>query len=253
MGRKRRILITNDDGYFSDGIRTLYTELKKKATVYMVAPDREQSASSHSLTLNRPLRVHKLDRHRFTTDGTPTDCIMLAIHMLFKGVRPDMIVSGINHGANMGDDVTYSGTVAAAIEGSIVGIPSISVSMANYEPGVSMLRAARFVSRLVAAFGRLRIDSSTFLNVNLPLDSGRPYNIWEFTHLGSRRYKDIVIRKTDPRGKDYYWIGGRPQWRMTKGSDFEAVHRGVVSITPLSMRFTDTQTLARLQDSRVRI
>jgi len=253
LARKRRILITNDDGYFSDGICTLYAELRKKAIVYMVAPDREQSASSHSLTLSRPLRIHKLDRRRYATDGTPTDCVMLAIHLLFKSARPDMIISGINHGANMGDDVTYSGTVAAAIEGSILGIPSLSVSMANYEPGTSMLRAARFVSRLVAAFARLRFDSSTFLNVNLPLDRGRPYNTWEFTHLGSRRYKDIVIRKTDPRGKDYYWIGGRPRWRMTKGSDFETVHRGVVSITPLNMRFTDTKTLARLHENRIRI
>ena len=111
----------------------------------MVAPDREQSASSHSLTLNRPLRAHKLDAHRYAIDGTPTDCVMLAVQLFFKRQRPDMIISGINHGANMGEDVTYSGTVAAAIEGSILRIPSLAVSMANWEPGARMIRAARFV------------------------------------------------------------------------------------------------------------
>ncbi|MFH1687843.1 MAG: 5'/3'-nucleotidase SurE, partial [bacterium] len=110
MGTKKRILLTNDDGYFSDGIGALYSELKASYDVYLVAPDREQSASSHSLTLNNPLRIHELDKHRYTTDGTPTDCVMLAIHLLFKKKRPDLIISGINHGANMGDDVTYSGT-----------------------------------------------------------------------------------------------------------------------------------------------
>ena len=121
MSKKRRILITNDDGYYSDGIAALYKELSRKHDVFMVAPDREQSASSHSLTLKRPLRVYKIDRRRFAIDGTPTDCVMLAIHLIFKKRRPDMIVSGINHGSNMGDDVTYSGTVAAAIEGAILG------------------------------------------------------------------------------------------------------------------------------------
>lgn len=253
MTRKLRILITNDDGYFSDGIRTLYGELKKQAYVYIVAPDREQSASSHSLTLNRPLRVQKLDKHRYAIDGTPTDCVMLALHLLFEKKRPDLIVSGINHGANMGDDITYSGTVAAAIEGSILGIPSIAVSMANYEPGTSMKRAARFVSRLVANSNKFEISPSTFLNINLPLDNGRPYRNSEFTRLGSRYYKDIVIHKTDPRGKPYFWIGGRPKWNNTSGSDFEAVNRGVVSITPLNLSLTDSKTLNRLRKTKWKI
>jgi len=146
MYRKKRILLTNDDGYFSEGINALYKELQKTAEVFIVAPDREQSASSHSLTLSRPLRVHKLDAHRYVVDGTPTDCVMLAVQLFFKRKRPDMIISGINHGVNMGEDVTYSGTVAAAIEGSILRIPSIAVSMANFEPGTPMIRAASVVS-----------------------------------------------------------------------------------------------------------
>lgn len=253
MRRKKRILITNDDGYFSDGIKAVYGELAKFATVYLVAPDREQSASSHSLTLNHPLRVQKLDRFRYTTDGTPTDCVMLAIHLLFKSKKPDMIISGINHGANMGDDVTYSGTIAAAIEGSILRIPSIAVSMSNYYPGLPMARAAKFVARLVKTYDKLDLDPSTFLNINLPADNGRSYKGCEFTSLGYRQYKDIVIHKTDPRGRPYYWIGGHPKWKNTKGTDFEAVKRGVISITPLRLDFTDHESLEKLVSVKLKL
>lgn len=250
---QKRILLTNDDGYFSDGLKALYAALKDKHEVYVVAPDREQSASSHSLTLNQPLRVHKIDKNWYTTDGTPTDCVMLAIHMLFRRQRPHMIISGINHGANMGDDVTYSGTVAAAIEGSILRIPAMAVSMANYEPATPMRRAASFVVKLVNAIDRMKLEPGSFLNVNLPRDNGHPYLKYEFTALGLRHYKDIVVHKTDPRGKPYYWIGGRPKWKTTKGSDFEAVQRGVVSITPLKLAFTDVDTLKRLSQNGLKL
>ncbi|MBD3403802.1 5'/3'-nucleotidase SurE [candidate division GN15 bacterium] len=251
--RKPRILLTNDDGYFSDGINALYNELSSLATVYIVAPDREQSASSHSLTLNRPLRVHKIDRYRYAIDGTPTDCVMLAMHLIFSKRKPDMILSGINHGANMGDDVTYSGTVAATIEGSILGVPSIAISMANYEPGMSMERAARFVKRIVRNYHKLDLEPTTFLNINLPADTGRPYQKYEFTRQGVRRYKDVIIHKTDPRGKPYYWIGGRPKWQRIKGSDFAAVANGVVSITPLRLNFTDLDSLERFRTGRIKL
>ncbi|MEA1980379.1 MAG: 5'/3'-nucleotidase SurE [candidate division Zixibacteria bacterium] len=253
MPKKMKILITNDDGYYSDGIKTLFKELSKKHDVLLVAPDREQSASSHSLTLNHPLRLHKIDKIRYVTDGTPTDCVMLAVHLLFKNKKPDMIISGINHGANMGDDLTYSGTVAAAIEGSILQIPSIAVSMANYIPGTPMINAAKFVNRLINKFEKFELDSSTFLNVNLPLDNGKQYKNFEFTKLGYRQYNDIVIRKTDPRGKDYYWIGGKPKWKSTKGSDFEAVKRGMVSITPIKMDFTNLKMVDKLSRLDIKI
>ncbi len=251
--RKKRILITNDDGYYTEGITKLFRALQRVADVCMVAPDREQSASSHSLTLNRPLRIHKLDSHRYTTDGTPTDCIMLAVHLLFKKRRPDMIISGINHGPNMGDDVTYSGTVAAAIEGSIIGIPSMAVSMSGYEPGMSMTRAAAFVVRILKQYDSWELDPATFLNINLPRDTGKPYRKFEFTKQGIRLYKDIIVHKKDPRGKPYYWIGGRPKWKTTKGTDFETVSRGVVSITPLRLNFTDTESLERLKEAKITI
>ncbi len=249
--KRLKILITNDDGYFSDGIKALVKVLSKSHDIKVVAPDREQSASSHSLTLNHPLRMTQIEKNWYTTDGTPTDCVMLAIHLLYKGKKPDMIVSGINHGGNMGDDVTYSGTIAAAIEGSILQIPSVAVSMANYKPGIPMERAAKFVAKVIQKYDSFELTSDTFLNINLPSDNGKAYKEYKFTQLGFRHYKDVVISKTDPRGKSYFWIGGRPKWKMTKGSDFEAIHNKVISITPLTLKFTDREKLTELLKKKI--
>lgn len=252
MSRQKLILITNDDGYYSDGIVALFRALSRRHKVVMVAPDREQSASSHSLTLKRPLRVHKIDKRRYAIDGTPTDCVMLAVHRIFKKRRPDMIISGINHGANMGDDVTYSGTVAAAVEGAILRIPSIAISMADYEPETPMIRAATFASKFVTQYDKLGIQPSTFLNINLPLDNGRPYKQFEITSQGFRSYNDTVTRKMDPRGEPYYWIGGQPKWKSTPGTDFTAVQKGKVSITPMNLEFTDTASLGELRQFKLK-
>ena len=253
MKRRPRVLLTNDDGYRAEGINTLFKHLARRYEVFMVAPDREQSASSHSLTLNRPLRMHKLDKNHYITDGTPTDCVMLAMHTVFKGTHPDLIISGINHGGNMGDDVTYSGTIAAAIEGAILRIRSLAVSMANWEPGDSMEQAAKFTLKLIPLFDRLDLDSATFLNVNFPRDEGTNYDQYEFTSQGMRHYKDIVVRKRDPRGHNYYWIGGRPKWRKLKGTDFAAVSQGRVSITPMKLEFTDESVLERVKEAGLRL
>jgi 5'-nucleotidase len=247
MKRRKQILLTNDDGYFSEGITALFDALSKQYDVCMFAPNSEQSASSHSLTLSRPLRIDKLDSRRYITDGTPTDCVMLAVHGLLRRRKPDMIISGINHGANLGDDVTYSGTVAAAIEGSILKIPAMAVSMVGWRPGISMRSAADFVVRFTKQYDSLELDPSTFLNINLPAPRKAGYRKFAFTSLGFRRYKDIVINKIDPRGKPYYWIAGEPTWTNTPGSDFDAVKRGLVSITPLKLNFTDEATLVRLK------
>jgi len=153
----------------------------------------------------------------------------------------------------MGDDVTYSGTIAAAIEGSYLRIPSISVSMNDYVPNTPMARAANFVGRLIKAYPKFKLDPSVFLNVNLPKDNGRPYSKFQFTSPGIRRYKDIIYRKTDPRGKLYYWIGGTPQWKKIPGSDFEAVSRGKVSISPLRPDFEETDSLKRLSEMSFKI
>lgn len=247
------ILVTNDDGYYSEGIKALATELRKIANVYVVAPDREQSASSHSLTLNRPLRVQKIAEDWYAIDGTPTDSVMLAIHLFFKKRLPDLVVSGINHGPNMGDDVTYSGTIAAAIEGSYLRIPSIAVSMNDYFPGMPLGRAANFIARLIKVYPNFKLDPTVFLNVNFPKDNGRKYSKFEYTSPGIRRYRDVIYRKTDPRGKYYYWIGGTPKWTMTPGSDFEAVSRGVVSISPLRPDFEEPTSLSRLKTLKLKL
>jgi 5'-nucleotidase len=246
------ILLTNDDGYRADGITALFETLRKKHKVTLVAPDREQSASSHSLTVHRPLRMHQLDRHRAIVDGTPTDSVMLGIHVLFKKHPPDLLVSGINHGANMGDDVTYSGTIAAAIEGAILGIPSIAISMANWVPDMPMKRAASFVEKLLPAIRSWKLDPSIFLNINLPADNGKAYKEYQFTEQGFRFYQDIVIKKTDPRGRDYFWIGGSPIWKNLTGSDYAAVKKGIVSITPMKLDFTSYPTLQRLRENKPR-
>ncbi|MEP0827469.1 MAG: 5'/3'-nucleotidase SurE [bacterium] len=247
------ILLTNDDGIYADGLLSLEKELRRIADVILVAPDREQSASSHSLTLTRPLRLHARGEKRHICDGTPTDCVMLAVHGLLKHKLPDLLISGINHGGNMGEDVTYSGTVAAAIEGSILGIPSIAVSNTDSENNKSFVAAARFIARFVRQVDKLDLPVETFLNINLPRLKNRGYDKYRFTRLGKRVYQDIIIEKTDPRGKNYYWIAGKSTWSRVEGSDFEAVSSGYVSISPLRLDFTDYGAIELMNRQKFRI
>lgn len=246
------ILLTNDDGIYAEGLIELEKTLKRVADVMVFAPDREQSASSHSLTLERPLRIHQRDKRHFACDGTPTDCVLLAVHGILKHKLPDLVISGINHGANMGEDVTYSGTVAAAIEGANLGIPSISVSYTDTADFASFKPAAQFVARLVRQFDKLDLEPGTFLNINFPKLRGNKFQKYRFTKLGRREYRDIVIENTDPRGKHYYWIGGESTWEDIDGSDFEAVSEGYVSISPLKMNFSDLPSIDKLQKTELR-
>jgi 5'-nucleotidase len=246
------ILLTNDDGIYAEGLIELEKALKRVAEVIVFAPDREQSASSHSLTLERPLRIHQRDKNHFACDGTPTDCVLLAVHGILKHKAPDLVISGINHGSNMGEDVTYSGTVAAAIEGANLGIPSLAVSNTDAANFPSYQPAARFIARLVRQFEMLGLKSSTFLNINFPKLKGREFKNYRFTKLGRREYRDIVIENTDPRGKHYYWIGGESTWEDIDGSDFEAVSEGYVSISPLKMNFSDLPSIGKLQNIKLR-
>lgn len=247
------ILLTNDDGIYADGLLALEKELRRIADVILVAPDREQSASSHSLTLARPLRLHSRGEKRYICDGTPTDCVMLAVHGLLKHKLPDLLISGINHGGNMGEDVTYSGTVAAAIEGSILGIPSIAVSNTDSENLKSFVAAARFIARFIRQVDKLDLPVETFLNINFPRLKNRGYDKYRFTRLGKRVYQDIIIEKTDPRGKNYYWIAGKSTWSRVEGSDFEAVSSGYVSISPLRLDFTDYGAIELMNRQKFRI
>ncbi len=237
------ILVTNDDGVFSSGIKLLAEELARIAEVVIVAPDREQSASSHALTLHRPLRLQKLEENCYAVDGTPTDCVSLGVLSLLAERTPDLVVSGINFGSNLGDDVTYSGTVSATFEGSLLGIPSLAFSQEVGE-GFDFRRGARFASRLAAAVLALPERRGMLLNVNFPAG---PFRGVRLTRLGRREYKQSIVEKVDPRGRKYYWIAGYPEWEGSEGTDQHAVAAGYVAVTPLHLDLTDYPGIERMQ------
>ena len=239
-----RILITNDDGIYSEGIRRLALALRPIGDVIIVAPDREQSAASHALTLNRPLRLLQLEENEWIVDGTPTDCVNLAVLKLMKDARPDIVVSGINFGPNLGDDVTYSGTISAAFEGALLNIPSIALSALVGEH-FSFDRCAEFAAQLTRYVLEQPRNPEIILNVNFPVTEFRGVRV---TRLGKRVYSEGVIERLDPRGRKYYWIGGDPPtWHPGEGTDFEAVQNGYVSITPLHLDLTHHDSISRLK------
>ncbi len=240
------ILITNDDGIFAPALHALKTELASLGRVVIVAPDRDQSATSHSLTLHRPFRIHRHDVDLYSVDGTPTDCVVCAYYGLLDAA-PDLVISGINHGPNMGEDVFYSGTVAAAIEGSIQGAPAIAASLVTREL-TDFLGPAAFVARLARRVLDHGLPRRQLLNVNLPHLAWDAIEGVAITRLGSRSYRDTLVRKVDPRGREYYWIGGEdPVWDPQEGTDFHAVHHGWISITPLRLDLTDEPALVALR------
>ena len=242
------ILVSNDDGISAPGIRILARSLKRirGARVVVVAPDTEKSAASHALTLHRPLRVKKLSKDFYAVDGTPTDAVMLAVHTILKQ-KPDLIISGINRGANLGEDVHYSGTVSAAMEGAIMGIPAIAVSVValhHFRYDV----AARFSIKLVRKVLRDGLPLGVVLNVNVPNLSNRKIKGYSVTSLGKHNYGDVNVEKIDPRGRPYYWIGGTPhQFEDRPGSDCDAFLKGRISITPIKADMTDQFFLKKLK------
>lgn len=239
-----RILVTNDDGIYSEGIRKLATALEAVGEVAIVAPDREQSAASHALTLNRPLRLLQLKDKEWIVDGTPTDCVNLAVLSLFREQRPDIVLSGINFGPNLGDDVTYSGTISAAFEGALLNIPSIAFSTLVGK-GFSFDRAAVFAAALARHILENEPNPRVILNVNFPACD---YAGVKVTKLGRRIYSEGVTERLDPRGRKYYWIGGdEPSWYPGEGTDFEAVQNGFISITPLHLDLTHHESIPRLK------
>ncbi|QQS46257.1 MAG: 5'/3'-nucleotidase SurE [Acidobacteriota bacterium] len=238
-----KILVTNDDGYFSEGLAALASTLEKIGEVTVVAPASEQSATAHSLTLTRPLRVRRIADRRYSIDGTPTDCVTLALTTILTE-RPAIVVSGINHGANLGDDVTYSGTVAGALEASIFKLPGIAVSLVardgDFRP------AAEFAADLTQRVLKDGLPEGTILNVNVPLG---PVRGVRFTHQGIKIARVSVVEGIDPRGKEYFWIGEQEvTWKQDPGSDYEAIANGMVSITPLRTDMTDYRTLDEIRN-----
>ncbi len=244
------ILVSNDDGFFSDGILALKERLKELGEVWMVAPDREQSASGHSLTLHRPLRVKRVEKRatEFMVDGTPTDCVNIAINKILPR-KPDIVVSGINRGANLGDDVTYSGTVSAALEATLLGVPAIAMSAVpdaqtdelKYEAAADF---AKFLAAEVLKFG---LAPGTMLNVNVPSETVVGERRSVLCRMGKRLYSDVVEEKLDPRGKPYYWIGGsKVGSHVEPGTDVEAAEQGRISVTPVQLDMTNYMFLSRL-------
>jgi len=244
-----RILVTNDDGIGARGLRCLVKALESLGEIWTVAPDREQSAASHALTLRDPLRVIQHGPREFSVSGTPTDCVLVSV----RGIRgllepaPDLVVSGINHGPNMGDDVTYSGTVAAAFEARLLGLPALAFSNTEWKPDhleASALIARQIVDALVAR----GLPRETLLNVNIPDLPLEAMHGIRSTRLGFRVYRDEIIAKVDPRGRPYFWIGGDPPiWETHDESDFSTVSAGFVSMTPLQTDWTDQARLEALR------
>lgn len=238
-----RILVTNDDGYLAGGLRTLAEAAAVLGQVDVVAPDREQSATSHSLTLHYPLRVRAAEPHVRVVDGTPTDCVVLAIGELLHD-KPDYVLSGVNHGANLGDDVLYSGTVAAAMEATILGIRSVAISYTGKD--TENLPAWKDVLTRLLEQLLVRDDfpEETLFNVNLPPVAPDDVAGVKVTTLGRRAYVGSLTRAADPNGREYFWIGGgESRWWGREQSDFRAIHDGYISVTPLHLDLTNYRLL----------
>lgn len=240
-----RILLSNDDGYRAPGIQCLAEALSSIAEVTTIAPDRDRSGASNSLTLDRPLTVTKVKEAVYCVNGTPTDCVHLALTGLFDQL-PDMVISGINRGYNLGDDVMYSGTVAAAIEGRYLGLPTLAVSLGN--PCQHYQAAAELVKNLVAGICQRPLPSDTILNVNVPDLPIEKIEGLQLTYFGKRHPSEPLIKMENPRGQTVYWIGLAGAARdINDGSDFYAVKSSKVSITPFRLDWTDYEGFERLQ------
>jgi 5'-nucleotidase len=239
-----RILVSNDDGYAAEGLQSLAFAIDDLGEVWVVAPESQQSAASHAISIHRPLRIREVRARCFAVDGTPTDCSYVAINHLMKDHRPHLMVSGINHGPNLADDVTYSGTVAAAMEASILGIPAIAVSLAARQD-FRFEAAVRLARVLIEAVLRRDPPPRMLLNVNIPEGNPRGFAV---TRLGKHSYGFDVVEKLDPRGRKYYWIGGTDyRHEDIPGSDCNAVYlEQRVSITPLQLDLTDDAMAAEL-------
>jgi 5'-nucleotidase len=240
-----RILVTNDDGYRSDGIVALARELEPLGDVVIVAPVEEASAIGHALTLRHVLRLESVGDRMFAVDGTPTDCVNLAVAQVFKGL-PDLVVSGINKGWNLGDDVTYSGTVAGALEAALLGVPAIAVSLRQTRGDYDFGHAARAAAVLARAIVGRPLPSRTFLNVNVPKGQPRGYRV---TVQARRNHVTSIAERHDPKGRPYYWIEeGQNEWEPHDRSDYQAVRDGYVSVTPLHPDLTAHHALKAVEE-----
>ncbi len=240
------VLVTNDDGYAAPGIRALADAMREHARVTVVAPDKDRSGASNSLTLDHPLRVHWQGDQVYRADGTPTDCVHLALTG-FLDDDPDMVLSGINAGPNLGDDVLYSGTVAAALEGRFLGLPSVAISLASHADRAHYATAARVASVIYERINADPLPADTILNVNVPDLPWDALAGFEATRLGQRHRAEPLIRAEDPRGRPIYWIGPPgPEQDAGPGTDFHALRQGYVSVTPIQVDLTRYDALDQI-------
>jgi 5'-nucleotidase len=247
MAERLKILVTNDDGIHSEGIIALARALREAGDVFVIAPDRERSAIAHSVTLHRPLRVEKIKRNYFAVDGTPADCVHLGVHGILSE-RPQLIISGINKGGNLGDDITYSGTVSAALEGTLLGIPSFAISLVS-RSHFKFGTAARFAVRVAQYVARKGLARDTFLNINVPNLDEKDVKAYRITRQGRWVHNSNgIVEKTDPRGRKYYWVGEGPLIPDQRGNtDIEAVSNSHISITPLHIDLTHYASIQELR------
>jgi 5'-nucleotidase len=242
----RRILVTNDDGIHSEGIIALAEALRPLGEVVLVAPLTEASAIGHALTLRRPLRIETFGPNRYAVDGTPTDCVNIALKIILEGQAPDLVVSGINKGYNLGDDVTYSGTVAGALEAALLGIPAVAVSRGEWRAGIDFRPAAEAGAAVAQALLARPLPPRTFFNVNVPPTAPRGYKV---TVQGRRNHETSVTARVDPRGRHYYWIDeAQCEWHSHDRSDYMAVRDGYISVTPLQPDLTAYDALTLIDD-----
>ena len=246
-----RILLTNDDGIHADGLVALEKIAAELSDdVWVCAPEYEQSGASRALTLAEPIRVRQVDERKFSTTGTPTDCVMLGVHELVKGKRPDLVLSGVNRGANLAEDVTMSGTVAGAIEGMALGIPAIAVSQQGfYEPGTSFAASEAYAPGIIRRLVEIGWPNDVVININFPARPVEEITEVEVTRQG---FRDVQVRhaekRTDLRGKDYYWIGFRQTpSKPAEGTDLRALYEGRISVTPLHIDLTHQATIHDLK------
>lgn len=239
-----KILLSNDDGVHAQGIHELADELRDLAEVIIVAPDRNRSGASNSLTLEQPLRVQEIAENTYSVQGTPTDCVHFALNELLKDDMPDLVLTGINHGANLGDDVLYSGTVAAAMEGHFLGVQSVAFSLVGKK---HFKTAAAIARRIVEQHLAKPIPTNRLLNVNVPDLSLEALSGTQVTRLGARHHAEDMIKQKDPRGHDIYWLGppGKEQ-DAGEGTDFYSIEHGFVSVTPLQVDLTAHESLGAM-------
>ncbi len=247
-----RILVTNDDGIESQGIKSLRSIAEQLSSdIWVVAPENEQSGKSHSISLIEPLRIREIDKKTFCVSGTPSDCVIMAVSQVMDSKKPDLILSGINHGSNMADDITYSGTIAAAMEGALMGIRSIAISQVYKKPDPINFSSSKFyAASIIQKLIKIKLDKNVLININFPPVTSNKVNGIKITTQGKNCYEEPnIIERLDPRGNKYFWLGYRRDVsNQDSNADVTAINNNYISITPIKLDLTDQKTFLNLKN-----